>query len=330
MLTPRENLIETIRGGNPDRYVNQFEALALQWCNPLDTKHSRPEYGKGPVQNAWGVYFEWPKGTPGEFPLHDPEHILIKDIGRWREYVKMPETVFPEEVWAEIVEAANKVDRSQQFVTACMWPGLFENCHHMMSMEECMINLYEEPEFMHELITFVTEYELNLSKAVVEHIHPDAVYRHDDWGTQISSFMSNEMFREFYLDPTKKIYQFWRDNGVEIVIHHSDSYGENLIPEMIEAGIDVWQGALSTNNLPRIAKEYKGKLTIMGGINSGIVDRPDWSAEKIHNEVNRILDWTDSKYFIPNCTQGGAGSTFKGVYDEVSKAIEIYNRTKYI
>ena len=27
MLTPRQNLMECIRGGSPDRYVNQFEAF---------------------------------------------------------------------------------------------------------------------------------------------------------------------------------------------------------------------------------------------------------------------------------------------------------------
>mgnify|MGYP006870779339 FL=1 len=28
MLTKKQNLLECIRGGNPDRYVNQWEALA--------------------------------------------------------------------------------------------------------------------------------------------------------------------------------------------------------------------------------------------------------------------------------------------------------------
>ena len=29
MLTAKENMREVIRGGNPDRFVNQFEAIAL-------------------------------------------------------------------------------------------------------------------------------------------------------------------------------------------------------------------------------------------------------------------------------------------------------------
>ena len=29
MLTKKQNLLETIRGGHPDRYVNQYEAIAM-------------------------------------------------------------------------------------------------------------------------------------------------------------------------------------------------------------------------------------------------------------------------------------------------------------
>lgn len=329
MLTPRENFLETVRGKKPDRYVNQFEALALQWSTPQDVRYPDAEYGKKPVQNAWGVYFQWPEGTPGAFPLHDAGHVLIKDIEHWRDYVKMPETNFSEEEWGWIVEEAKKVNRREQFVTAVVWPGIFENCHHFMDMQECMINLYEEPEIMHEIIDTITEYELRMAEEIVAHIHPDALYRHDDWGSQTSTFLSREMFREFLLGPTKKIYDFWKAHGVEVVIHHSDSYGETLIPEMIEMGIDVWQGALSTNDLRKVACDYCGKLTVMGGINNGLIDREDWTAEKVTDEVNRVLDWVDSPYIVPNATFGGDISTYEGVYDAVSDAIRSYNQNKY-
>ena len=29
MLTPKQNMLEVIKGGNPDRYVNQYEAVQL-------------------------------------------------------------------------------------------------------------------------------------------------------------------------------------------------------------------------------------------------------------------------------------------------------------
>ena len=73
MLTKRQNLLETVRGGKPDRYVNQYEALAMLMNNPYTVNNPAPEYGKGPMKNAWGVTNVWPEGTPGGFPIHDEE-----------------------------------------------------------------------------------------------------------------------------------------------------------------------------------------------------------------------------------------------------------------
>ncbi|WP_330578541.1 hypothetical protein [Blautia sp. LMAG:75] len=56
MLTRRQNLLETIRGGHPDRYVNQYEALGMIFGNPYTAASPNPEYGKPPIKNAWGRY----------------------------------------------------------------------------------------------------------------------------------------------------------------------------------------------------------------------------------------------------------------------------------
>lgn len=46
MLTKRQNLLETIRGGNPDRLVNQFEALGMIMGDPVQP---RPDLCPGPA-----------------------------------------------------------------------------------------------------------------------------------------------------------------------------------------------------------------------------------------------------------------------------------------
>ena len=100
MLTKRQNLLETVRGGKPDRYVNQYEALAMLMNNPYTVNNPAPEYGKGPVKNAWGVTNVWPEGTPGGFPIHDEEHIVCKDITDWKNYVHAPRLDYSDAEWA--------------------------------------------------------------------------------------------------------------------------------------------------------------------------------------------------------------------------------------
>ena len=88
------------------------------------------------------------------------------------------------------------------------------------------------------------------------------------------------------------------------MIHHSDSYAANLVPSMIEMGIDIWQGVMSTNNIPELIEKYGGQITFMGGIDSGEVDREDWSREHIAQEVERVCRENGTKFFIPCNTMG--------------------------
>ena len=66
MLTKRQNLLECIHGGNPDRYVNQYEAFAMVMASPLsDRSHLSTD---GYLIDAWGCYQQRIEGQPGFFP----------------------------------------------------------------------------------------------------------------------------------------------------------------------------------------------------------------------------------------------------------------------
>lgn len=325
MLTKRQNLLETIRGGNPDRFVNGYEFMAFVG-NPIDSSVHRPRYGELNVVNSWGVTNSWPEGTPGPFPVHTEDKIVIKDIENWRSYVKAPTVKYSDEEWAPYIEAAGKVDRSEYFVTVAVAPGLFEQCHHLCEIQNALMNYYTNPDEMHELISFLTDWELGLAEEICSHLHPELIFHHDDWGSQISTFISPQMFEEFFLEPYKKIYGYYKEHGVELIVHHSDSYAATLVPYMIEMGVDIWQGVMTSNNIPDLIRQYGGKMSFMGGIDSAKVDFPEWTPEVVDKEVRRACDENGRHYFIPCTTQGMPMSTFKGVYECVSEKIDAYSR----
>ncbi len=321
MLTKRQNLLETIRGGNPDRYVNQFEFFATIRNTPFLKSNRSPKPGEENVVNAWGVTRSWPAGMPGAFPVHDAEHIVIKDIEHWKDYVKVPNVLFPEEDWAECVEAAAKVDRSEYFVTASIAPGVFEQCHYLMEIQNCLMAFYEYPDEMHELIDCITQFELDLAEQICKYIKPDALFHHDDWGSQQSTFISPAMFEEFFLPAYKKIYGYYREHGVELIVHHSDSYAATLVPYMIEMGVDIWQGVMTSNDIPSLIEQYGGKITFMGGIDSAKVDYEGWTQDVVAREVEKACEAFGTKYYIPCGSTGGAMSIFPGVYQALSEEI---------
>ena len=321
MLTRKQNLLETMRGGNPDRFVNQYDYAKIV-SDPIRQATSFGCPKGSTVVNAWGVTITWPDYTPGPFPDTSPDKVVIKDIEHWQDYLKVPSTDYPESAWEPFVKEVNAIDRSEYFVAPTEAPGIFERLHYLMGMEDCMIAFYDSPDEMHELIDCLTEWELAHGREIVRHYHPDALFHHDDWGSQKSTFLSPAMFKEFLLPAYKRIYGFWKENGVQLIIHHSDSYAATLVPDMIEMGTDIWQGAMTTNDLPALIKQYGGKITFQGGIDNGLVDRADWTEENCMKYTRDICKACGPMYFIPSTTMGGPDSTYPGVYECVSRCID--------
>ena len=321
MLTMRQNFLETIRGGNPDRFVNQFDFLKLL-ANPFMANNPTPKKGELNIVNAWGVTRSWPAGIPGAFPVHTPERIVIKDMADWKQYVKAPNVLFSEAEWEPFVEAAEAVDRKEYFASALVTPGLFEQCHYLMEIQNCLIAFYEYPDEMKDLIKYLADWEVQLAEQICKYLKPDALFHHDDWGSQISTFLSPEMFAEYYLDAYKQVYGYYKENGVEIIIHHSDSYAATLVPYMIEMGIDVWQGVMKSNHIENLIQTYGGQISFMGGIDSAEVDFEGWTQDIVAQKVREACMRYGKKFFIPCGSQGGPMSTYPGVYEAIRTEIE--------
>ncbi len=325
MLTKRENFLETINGGSPDRYVDNFEYMTLVFDVISMNIMGMPEPGK-PNVSQWGVTSILEEGAPGPMPLTDDEHKVIKDITCWQDQVKsVPKLIYTPEEWQPFVDQANAVDRNETYVAPFLGNGIFEKLHYFMGMEDAMVNLYEEPEAMHDLIDFLVDFEIKQAEEIVKYLRPDAIFHHDDWGSQKNSFFAPEMFEEFFVEPYKKIYGFWKENGVEVVVHHNDAYSANLLPYFKTMHIDVWQGALIDNDIPQCIADYdKHGVIIMGGLNNGIYDKPETTYEQVEDGVRELINSCPNQgkhYFIPGLTMGGGYSVYPDVYAMVSKAI---------
>ena len=322
MLTIRQNLLETIRGGNPDRFVNQYEFMDMIMGSPFGEDNPSPKRGQMNVANAWGIVKSWPEYVPGAFPVHTPDKIVIKDIENWRDYVKIPNVVYDAERWEPYIARAEQVDRKEKFATIFVAPGVFEQCHYLLEIQNCLMAFYENPDEMHELVDMITEWELAYAAEICKYVKPDALFHHDDWGSQVSTFISPEMFHEYYTPAYKKIYGYYKEHGVELVVHHSDSFAATLVPDMIEMGIDIWQGVMTSNNIPELIKKYGGQISFMGGIDSATIDFPGWTEEDVKKQVERCLAEHGKHYFIPGASLGLAMSNHPGVYECTSKWID--------
>ena len=69
----------------------------------------------------------------------------------------------------------------------------------------------------------------------------------------------------------------------------------------------------------------------MGGVDSASVDFEGWTEEVVAQRVREACETygKDKKYFIPCGSQGGAMSTYPGVYEEISKQIDVMSKEMF-
>ena len=264
MLTAKENFLETLKkDGRPDRLVNQYQPFVPIMNDPLQ-RYTRGNRVRGTTSiDKWGTEILFPEDAPGPMPHVTNENKVCPDITRWKEYVKVPDLAANcSQGWEDALASAAAVDRSEKLVMGFMGTGVFEQCHFLMGFEDTLMNFLLEPEAMHELVDAVAEYRFQYAKLLVDNLKPDVILSHDDWGSKRSLFMQPDTWREFFKDHYKRIYGYMKDHGV-IVIHHADSFCEPIVEDMVDIGIDVWQGVLPENDIVKLQKQLDGRMTLM-------------------------------------------------------------------
>ena len=327
-MTPKQIFLEMLKpDGQPDRQLKQYEALHLVLTDPIN-RYLRGNRVKGSVsKDRWGTTILFPEDAPGATPHITAQDKVCPDVTRWREYVHAPDLAANcTEGWEDCARAAREAAGDSRLVCGFMGTGIFEQTHFLMGFEDTLTGFYEHPDEMHELIDYITEYRLQYVKMLIEGLKPDAIFSHDDWGTKEALFMKPEMWREFYKEPYRRFYGYIRDQGC-IAIHHADSFLAPIVEDMVELGIQCWQGVLPENNIPALQKQLKGRMILMGGIGAAI-DRPDSTEEEIRPYVQRtLMTCCPGGHFIPSITYGIMGTVFKHVDPFIDDEIDRYIAT---
>ncbi|MBQ8264914.1 MAG: uroporphyrinogen decarboxylase (URO-D) [Oscillospiraceae bacterium] len=325
-MTPKERYLALVNGEKTDGFVNQYEFIHLVFSDPLMNLEKRIKGGTSVC--PWGVTFKWREDEVAATPYITEETKVCKDITEWRDYVHAPSLDVPEEAWEPAKAEIAAVDRDQQLVGLWCHTGVFERFHFLMGFEDALCNLLVEPESCHELLEYITDWRIDFLSRCIDRLDLDAVFFHDDWGSKYSTFLSPEVWREFFKPCYERIYGYIRSRGLR-VIHHADSYCATIAEDMADLGIETWQGVLPTNNIPELKKALGGRMILMGGFDSGILDREDATEEEMRAHVAEVIKECGADGgWIPCITNGDPALLHPGRYeivtDEIAKQSKVY------
>ena len=166
---------------------------------------------------------------------------------------------------------------------------LFERAWMLMGMEGLMVAFYETPDRLKELFARIAAVR---AKMVARHIASgcEAVIFADDYGGQDGMLISPASWREFIKPHLAALYRQAKQAGM-MVVQHSCGCNGPILGDLVEMGLDVWHPCQPTSNdLAALKKQFAGRLTFYGAINSYVLDRgsPDDVRAEVRLRIRQL------------------------------------------
>ncbi|MBN1623202.1 MAG: hypothetical protein JXN10_05830 [Clostridia bacterium] len=156
--------------------------------------------------------------------------------------------------------------REKYLLYACYGP--WEGTWRHRGFTELMMDSVLNPEWTYEML----EYHMNLALASLNHAlkigaKPDGVFLVEDLGGTHATLISADSYREFIKPMHKKMADFCHEYDMKLFMHSCGKI-ESLIPDFIDAGIDVIQ-ALQANtgmDVVKLKQKFGNKIVFWGNI----------------------------------------------------------------
>lgn len=165
--------------------------------------------------------------------------------------------------------------------------SLYERAWTLRGMENLMVDFYENPEFVGELLNAICDYNLEQVDEALQY-DIDAVYFGDDWGMQTGLQMGPALWREFIKPVLKRMYGKVKAAGKKVMIHSCGKVDE-LFDDLIEIGLNCFNPFQpEVMDVYQLLDRYRGRLAFHGGLSTQRT-LPYGSPAEVRTEVERLL-----------------------------------------
>lgn len=266
--------------GIPEDYEAIYTYLNddCRWIS-ADWGYRHPE-GMPMFDTAWGTSGRHTLSAGGTFA--DTEDVADVDRYPW-----------PDPKYLDFTDVYATIERhSDKAVFTGMWSCFFHIVADFFGMENYFIKMYECPEVVEAVTERVVDFYVAANEKFFAGLgdRADYFFFGNDFGTQRDLFISPELFRKFVLPSFKRLVNVAKKYGKTVILHSCGSI-YRVIPDLIEAGVDVLhpiQAQAAGMDAHSLA-QFKNDLAFLGGIDaqSFFVNA---TPAQIEEEVKRVRD----------------------------------------
>ena len=254
-MTNRENILRTIKRDSP-RWVPHRHDGALTLLYPRVVPRSLQT-----GLDDWGVGWIDTGSAEGSYPDGKPV-IRIDQVQSFQP---------PQTDWQMVTEDMRRQvsDKSHKdtLLIAYNEMTLYERAQLLLGTTSFLMAVALEPDKVEILLDKITAYQRRLTQALMN-AGVAGVRFTDDWGTQMALFVSPQSWRRLIKPRLKTLYDVVKERR-GLVFQHSCGCLDDIVPDLIEIGLDVLDPCQpAANNIVEWKRRYGGQLTFMGGLDT--------------------------------------------------------------
>ena len=178
--------------------------------------------------------------------------------------------------------------------------SIFGWIRNWMGFDRVCTTMYDDPDWIREIMDYIADFVVATITRAVEEVDLDYATMWEDMAYKSGPIISPRMFKEFMVEPYKKITSLLHDNGVHLIFVDSDGDSGPLIPHWLGGGVTGFYPIERASGMDAVTlrKTYGRRLRLLGGIDKRAMTQ---GPAAIDAELENIRPLLSDGGFIPWC-----------------------------
>lgn len=289
-MTSKERVLHTLNGKEPDKvpifdFLNSQNLFKEVLGRSVDTRTSediiecsakigydlavvalglKKGFNKqgSRYEDEWGTILE---KSDANWPIDAPVGFSIKTRSDLKNF-SWPNP--DDESRLDGIKSAVRMGKEKDIFVVGSIRGPFSSSWLMIGFNEMMIKLYDDPDFLEEIMKGCTNFYIRGAEKMIE-AGVDAILFTDDYGCNQNTFISPTLFREMILPHINRMVKSITARKVPVIMH-SDGHIAPLLKDLVGTGISGYHPVERSAGmeLSKVKQDFQKKLTLIGNVNN--------------------------------------------------------------
>ena len=178
--------------------------------------------------------------------------------------------------------------------------SVFGWIRNWMGLEGISQAFYDDPEWIQEMMDYIADFIVATVRRAVEEVDIDYVTMWEDMAYKAGPLISPRMFRQFMLEPYKKITSLFHENGIDLIFVDSDGDSGPLMALWLEGGVTGYYPIERAAGMDaaELRQRFGRQLRLLGGIDKRAMKE---GPEAIEAELANVAPLVAEGGYIPWC-----------------------------